>query len=142
MRILSPALLAISGLAAVASASPFYMKNFAPGKPIRKPIDKPVTFKNAVLQTGNQNSTGSCDASSTLSTTKSPLQNIFTALTEEEAASVTKFLHEQSDLNLTANANATRCVVFYHLTLSADVLIWYQLGQCYCTCGAPATKQI
>ncbi|KAJ9639223.1 hypothetical protein H2204_003834 [Knufia peltigerae] len=107
MRILSPALLAISGLAAVASASPFYMKNFAPGKkPIRKPIDKPVAFKNAVLHT-DQNSTGSCDASSTLSTTKSPLQNIFAALTEEEAASVTKFLHEQAELNLTANINAT-----------------------------------
>lgn len=112
MRILSPALLAISGLAAVASASPFYMKNFAPGKkPIRKPIDKPVAFKNAVLHT-DQNSTGSCDASSTLSTTKSPLQNIFAALTEEEAASVTKFLHEQAELNLTANINATRRVTF------------------------------
>ena len=102
MRILSPSLLAIAGLAAVTCASPPYFKNFVPGV-------KPVALKTALLQTATQNTNESCN-SSTLSTAKAPLQNIFGALTADESASVTKFLHVQPELSLTANANATRCV--------------------------------
>jgi hypothetical protein len=105
MRILSPGLLAVAGLAAITSASPFNMKNFMPGvKPVAL---KPATLKTALLQTGNQSASESCN-SGTLSTTKAPLQNIFAPLTADEAAAVTKFLHAQAELNLTANANATR----------------------------------
>ena len=37
-----------------------------------------------------------------------PQKNIFLGLTDLEAASVTSFLHSQSNLNLTAASNATR----------------------------------
>ena len=40
--------------------------------------------------------------------TKAPKKNIFAGLTNEEAAAVTSFLHDQKSLNLTATANATR----------------------------------
>lgn len=103
MRILSLGLLAIGGLATVTSASPAFMKNFVPGL-------KPVALKTTLLQTGDHSANESC-SSNTLSTTKAPLQNIFAALTADESADVTKFLHEQSELNLTANADAGRYVV-------------------------------
>lgn len=104
MKLLSPTLLAVSALAAVVSASsPRYMKNFVSGK-------KPVALKAPVVHsTSHQAEDGPCSPGN-LTTTKSPLPNIFAALTADEAASVTKFLHMQDELNLTANANATRCV--------------------------------
>lgn len=37
-----------------------------------------------------------------------PKSNIFAGLTNDEAAAVTSFLHDQKSLNLTAAANATR----------------------------------
>lgn len=102
MRILSLGLLAIGGLATVTSASPAFMKNFVPGL-------KPVALKSALLQMADQSANESC-SSHTLSTTKAPLQNIFASLTADESADVTKFLHGQSELNLTANADAGRYV--------------------------------
>ena len=47
-------------------------------------------------------------ASSGQITTKAPKTNIFAGLTDDEAAAVTSFLHDQKSLNLTAAANATR----------------------------------
>ena len=41
-------------------------------------------------------------------TVKAPKKNIFLGLTDEEAASVTAFLHDQKSLNLTAVVNGTR----------------------------------
>ena len=41
-------------------------------------------------------------------TTKAPKNNIFAGLTDDEAAAVTSFLHNQEKLNLTAAAEATR----------------------------------
>ncbi|KAE8553836.1 hypothetical protein EYB25_002374 [Talaromyces marneffei] len=100
MRILSPGLLTLGGLAVIASASPFNMKNFMPGV-------KPFSMKDAWHNHhGHKNATESCN-SGTLLTTKAPLENIFAALTADEAAAVTKFLHERPELNLTANTNAT-----------------------------------
>ena len=84
---------------------------------------KPVALKTASLQTGNQTAIESC-SSGTLSTTKAPLQNIFAPLTADEAAAVTKYLHAQPELNLTANANATRCAPSpYRLLSLSGVLI-------------------
>lgn len=40
--------------------------------------------------------------------TKAPKSNIFLGLTDNEAAAVTAFLHDQKNLNLTAAADATR----------------------------------
>ena len=40
-------------------------------------------------------------------TTKAPKVNIFGSLSDEEAASVTSFLHDQASLNITAAAAAT-----------------------------------
>ena len=39
---------------------------------------------------------------------KAPKANIFEGLTDDEAAAVTSFLHDQKALNLTAAASATR----------------------------------
>lgn len=105
MKDFSLGLLAISGCAAITAASPTYLKNFMHGT-------MPVAVKSNLLQSSSQNTTGPC-SSGTLSTTKAPLQNIFAALTGDEAAAVTKFLHEQPELNLTANANATRYATDY-----------------------------
>lgn len=52
-------------------------------------------------------SPASCGSSNQI-TTKAPKTNIFAGLTDEEAAAVTSFLHDQESLNLTAAANATR----------------------------------
>ena len=41
-------------------------------------------------------------------TTKAPKVNIFAGLTDDEAAAVTSFLHDQKSLNLTAASSATR----------------------------------
>ena len=46
--------------------------------------------------------------STTQLTTKAPKSNIFLGLTDDEAAAVTAFLHDQKELNLTAAASATR----------------------------------
>ena len=47
-------------------------------------------------------------SSTTQLTTKAPKSNIFLGLTDDEAAAVTAFLHDQEELNLTAAASATR----------------------------------
>ena len=39
---------------------------------------------------------------------KAPKANIFQGLTDDEAAAVTSFLHDQPKLNLTAGSNATK----------------------------------
>ena len=49
----------------------------------------------------------SCDSDSSINI-KAPKTNIFAGLTDDEAAAVTKFLHDQKSLNLTAAVNATR----------------------------------
>ena len=49
----------------------------------------------------------SCGSGSQIDT-KAPKRNIFAGLTDEEAAAVTSFLHDQKSLNLTATATATR----------------------------------
>ena len=49
----------------------------------------------------------SCGSGSQINT-KAPKENIFAGLTDEEAAAVTSFLHDQKRLNLTASATATR----------------------------------
>ncbi|KAL8639331.1 MAG: hypothetical protein Q9228_003623 [Teloschistes exilis] len=53
-------------------------------------------------------STG-CDPDSQLSV-KAPKSNIFAGLTADETVAVTKFLHDEKSLNLTAASNATRQV--------------------------------
>ena len=55
-------------------------------------------------QVSNQNG---CGSTSQL-TAKAPKSNIFLGLTDDEAAAITAFLHNQKNLNLTAAANATR----------------------------------
>lgn len=50
---------------------------------------------------------GAACADVTQPTVAAPLSNIFAGLTNDEAASVTAFLHQQKALNLTANVNAT-----------------------------------
>ena len=55
----------------------------------------------------NRRQASSCDSSSQL-TTKAPKPNIFAGLTDQETADVTSFLHDQTALNLTVAANATR----------------------------------
>lgn len=49
----------------------------------------------------------SCGSGSQLSA-NAPRRNIFAGLTNDEAAAVTSFLHDQKSLNVTAAANATR----------------------------------
>lgn len=60
----------------------------------------PISRREAPAQT-------SCGSGSQISI-KAPKVNIFAGLTDDEAATVTSFLHDQKSLNLTAAANATR----------------------------------
>lgn len=60
----------------------------------------PISRREASTQT-------SCGSGSQI-TTKAPKVNIFAGLTNDEAAAVTAFLHDQKNLNLTAAVNATR----------------------------------
>ena len=55
-----------------------------------------------------QVSTSNGCGSATQLTTKAPKSNIFLGLTDDEAAAITTFLHDQEKLNLTAAVNATR----------------------------------
>ncbi|KAK6371693.1 hypothetical protein LTS17_008516 [Exophiala oligosperma] len=85
----------------MASASPSGMKGFPPGRvPMAIKSGRPMDLTSHAV------TSQSCDTTNTPST-KAPLPNIFAPLSADDSAAVTKFLHEQSELNLTANANAT-----------------------------------
>lgn len=125
MRGFSSALLAVGGLASMASASPSGMKGFPPGRvPMAIKSGRPMDLTSHAV------TSQSCDTTNTPST-KAPLPNIFAPLSADDSAAVTKFLHEQSELNLTANANATR---FVRLLLSFPFLRGFPRVLIFCRC--------
>lgn len=65
------------------------------------------SWRRAPLERRQASNPTSCGSGSQIYT-KAPKKNIFAGLTDEEAAAVTSFLHDQRSLNLTASATATR----------------------------------
>lgn len=64
-------------------------------------------WRRAPLDRRQASNPSSCGSGGQINT-KAPKRNIFAGLTDEEAAAVTSFLHDQTSLNLTASATATR----------------------------------
>ena len=63
--------------------------------------------RRASLSQRQASNPSGCSSGSDLNT-NAPKTNIFAGLTNDEAAAVTSFLHDQKSLNLTAAATATR----------------------------------
>ncbi|KAL8685663.1 MAG: hypothetical protein Q9218_007622 [Villophora microphyllina] len=74
--------------------------------PSRQPEPQHGNERRAPVERRQGPGSTGCGSSSQLSV-KAPKSNIFAGLTNDEAAAVTSFLHDQKDLNLTAASNAT-----------------------------------